>query len=109
MVLWLIPLKMEDECSSLEFFHTRDPKMNGTERPSVGEGISYDTYYKFFNILLTSPTIFPKFTDDSSNNHISPNLPLQPSSHETSHTLQLIFPTLIQIYNFLYMTLDAGV
>ena len=84
--------------------------MNGTERPSVGEGISYDTYCKnSINILLTSPTIFPKFTNGSSDNHISPNLPLLPSSHETSHTLQLISPTLIQIYNFLYMTLDAGV
>ena len=47
MVLWLIPLKIEDECSSLESFHRRDPGMNGTERPSVGEGISHDTYYKF--------------------------------------------------------------
>ena len=138
MVLWLIPSKIEDECSSLESFHRRDTGMNGTERPSVGEGISHDTYYKFhyslfsctftffipfsldhnppFSVLffliiipLTSPTIFPKFTNDSSNNHISPNLPLQPLSHETSHTLQLISPTLIQIYNFLYMTLVPGV
>merc|ERR1712177_208216 len=61
----------------------------------------------FFLIIipLTSPIIFPKFTNDSSNNHISPNLPLHPSSHEKSHTLQLIFPTSIQIYNFLCMTL----
>ena len=50
MVLWLIPSKMEDECSSLESFHRRDPRMNGTERPSVGEGISYDTY---LNLPLT--------------------------------------------------------
>ena len=122
MVLWLIPLKMEDECSSLESFHRRDPGMNGTERPSVEDGISHETYYKFHYSLLslyiyffisftlpffgsgffliiiplfrfcffiiiplTSPTIFPKFTDDSSNNHISPNLPLHPSSHEKSH------------------------
>ena len=84
--------------------------MNGTERPSVGEGISYDTYHKF-PLISSQPhqQYSQSFTDGSSNNHISPNLPLLPSSHETSHTLQLISPTLIQIYNFLYMTLDAGV
>ena len=84
--------------------------MNGPERPSVGEGISYDTYHKF-PLISSQPhqQYFQSFTNVSSDNHISPNLPLLPSSHETSHTLQLISPTLIQIYNFLYMTLDAGV
>ena len=140
--------KFEDECSSPGSFHRGDPGMNGTERPSVWEGISHDTYYKFhysllsctftffipftlpflgtvsfsldhnppFSVLflliiipLTSPIIIPKFTNDSSNNHISPNLPLHPSLHEKSHTLQLISPTFIQIYNFLYMTLGPGV
>ena len=52
MVLWLIPLKMEDECSSLESFHRRDLRMNGTERPSVWEGISHDAYYKFHYSLI---------------------------------------------------------
>ena len=62
MVLWLIPLKIEDECSSLESFHRRDPGMNGTERPSVGEGISHDTYYKFHYSLSCTFTFFIPFT-----------------------------------------------
>ena len=71
MVLWFIPLKMEDECSALEFFQRRDPKMNGTERPSVGEGISYDTYHKF-PLISSQPhqQYFQSFTNVSSDNHI---------------------------------------
>ena len=71
MVLWFIPLKMEDECSALEFFQRRDPKMNGTERPSVGEGISYDTYLNF-PLISSQPhqQYFQNFTNVSSDNHI---------------------------------------
>ena len=86
MVLWLIPSKMEDECSSLESFHRRDPRMNGTERPSVGEGISYDTYYKFFNILLTSPTIFQNLL------MILPIIISFPTYHYIHHHMKHLIP-----------------
>ena len=81
----------------------------GQKAPLLEKGLAMIDTTNSINILLTSPTIFTKLTYVSSDNHISPNLPLQPSSHETSHTLQLISPTLIQIYNFLYMTLVPGV
>ena len=78
--------------------------MNGTERPSVGEGISYDTYLNF-PLISSQPhqQYFQNFTNVSSNNHKYPSHPTViiyyfPSSHETSHTLQLISSTFIQYY-----------
>ena len=45
--------------------------MNGTERPSVGEGISYDTYHKF-PLISSQPhqQYFQNFTNVSSDNYI---------------------------------------
>ena len=97
--------KFEGKCSSPGSFHRGDSGMNGTETLLCWRRDQLQHILRnYINTLLTSPTIFLQLTNDYSNNHISPSLPLHPSSPETSHTLPLISPTVNQIYNSLYDT-----